>query len=169
MPFFDELQSRLLKAGDAAAQKTKEITETSRLRASISQEQQAIQSAYSQIGQIYYSKYGQNPDSDLANLCHRIDEAISRIQSCDEQIKAIKNEVECSNCHTRLPKGTTFCSQCGSRLDYDGTAYENPIQNQPSEPAQASAQPDMFCPNCGNRNPAGRRFCSECGTKLTEE
>lgn len=156
MAFFDELQEKILKAGDAAAQKTKELTEVSRLRATISQEQKAIQTAYSQLGQLYYTRFASNPDPDMANVCQRITEANTKIAQCEEQIKELKSEVECSVCHARLPKGTTFCNQCGARLEYDGTA------------ASAGTQEAVFCPSCGKKNPIGTKFCRECGTRMDE-
>lgn len=157
MAFFDDLQSRILQAGDAAAQKTKELTETSRLRAAITSENKAIQETYSQIGQVYFTKFADDPDPDLANLCQRILEAKQNIQKYEEQILNIKNEIECSNCHARLPKGTVFCNQCGARLSYDGTA-------QPS--AEQSAPSVCYCPECGSPNDPATNFCTECGSKL---
>lgn len=157
MAFFDDIQNTLMKAGDAAAQKTKEITETAKLKGQISSEQQVIQDSYARIGQIYYSRFASNPEPDLAALCQRITEAILKIQDCENQIREMKNEAECPVCHARLPKGTAFCSQCGARMEVR--------QNPASENGQ-KAPAVIYCRSCGAQNAAGTRFCSECGTKL---
>ncbi|MCX6083443.1 MAG: zinc ribbon domain-containing protein [Caldiserica bacterium] len=50
--------------------------------------------------------------------------------------------VFCPACGAQNPKGNTFCSNCGAKL--------------------------QFCPACGAQNPKGNTFCSNCGAKLSK-
>lgn len=49
----------------------------------------------------------------------------------------------CSDCHASNPKGTKFCSSCGSSLS-------------------------DTCPNCQATVALGVKFCSECGTNIEQ-
>src|SRR5712691_9532096 len=51
--------------------------------------------------------------------------------------------MECETCKADLPKGSTFCNQCGAPLS-------------------------LACPACGHGNPTSSKFCKECGTTLSQ-
>ncbi len=65
---------------------------------------------------------------------------------------APKKEVICPKCKNSNPVGSTFCLECGTRMEVEGT--------------QVSAKEDTVCPGCKHVNPAGSRFCLECGNPL---
>ena len=68
MAFFDELGKTLSMAGQAAVQKTKDVTETTRLNMTISEEEKNIKSLYLQIGELYASIHGNDYESDFSAL-----------------------------------------------------------------------------------------------------
>src|SRR6266571_2910974 len=54
----------------------------------------------------------------------------------------------CPSCHTEIPVGTVFCTNCGQNMNA-------------SAPATAG-----YCPGCGHQNAAGVSFCASCGRQL---
>lgn len=62
---------------------------------------------------------------------------------------AQKNQdlISCQHCHAMIPKGSKFCSECGTKVE-------------------VPAAKGKFCPQCGTPAKEGMKFCAECGTKL---
>jgi len=59
--------------------------------------------------------------------------------------------MQCSICGFDNGPGTSFCQNCGTRL----------------ETAGPPAAPTAFCPRCGSQVIPGTQFCSKCGQDLT--
>ena len=59
---------------------------------------------------------------------------------------ANNDQVACPNCKTLVPKGSKFCSSCGSPI--------------PQE------QPKKFCTECGAQIEGNAKFCPNCGHKF---
>ncbi len=55
----------------------------------------------------------------------------------------------CPSCHSEVPDGSMFCTNCGKKLDTPA----------PSGPV---------CPVCGAQVAPGAKFCTNCGNKLEE-
>lgn len=53
--------------------------------------------------------------------------------------------MKCSNCGIELPKGSKFCSECGTEQDLD-----------------------FFCMKCGTKIQYGEKFCPNCGESFEE-
>ncbi len=58
---------------------------------------------------------------------------------------ATSEEIECSNCHTKLAANAKFCPECGNKVE---------------------AKKPAFCTECGEPINPGSKFCSSCGTKI---
>ncbi len=52
--------------------------------------------------------------------------------------------MKCSKCHIENPEGSSFCLECGSKLE-------------------------LRCPQCDNVLPFGAKFCNKCGQSVFEE
>ncbi|MHA2370493.1 MAG: zinc-ribbon domain-containing protein, partial [Candidatus Hodarchaeales archaeon] len=65
--------------------------------------------------------------------------------------------VFCSECGAAVAPETTFCPNCGSK-----------VQAAPPEPAPAAAPTAAFCPECGASLPSDMKvgFCPNCGAKV---
>ena len=61
--------------------------------------------------------------------------------------------MNCQKCNALIPDDSTFCPECGAKVETVWTA--------PSEPAA-----QVFCPNCGSPMAAGDCFCENCGAKV---
>ena len=54
--------------------------------------------------------------------------------------------MKCPKCGNEAPQGSTFCNQCGTRLNAT-----------------------MQCPSCGNMIPANSVFCPKCGKMVRND
>lgn len=61
--------------------------------------------------------------------------------------------MNCTKCNAQIPDDSTFCPECGGKVEVVWTA--------PSAPAAK-----VFCPNCGASMAAGDSFCENCGAKV---
>ena len=59
----------------------------------------------------------------------------------------------CPSCHTEIPDGSAFCTECGAAI--------------PAESSQLEAAPQVAtCPSCGAPLRENAAFCTECGARV---
>ncbi len=136
MAFFDELGKKISQAGQSAVQKGKEIADIARINSSISDEERKIDDSYREIGKLYFSLHGENPDVDFAALVAGIQESGNKITEYRQQIKDIKGVVCCEKCGAEVSSNAAFCSSCGAPMP-----VVKPVETQPEENA-AQVQPE---------------------------
>lgn len=155
MAFFDDLTSRITKAGNTAVQKTQEAAEVARLNSQISNEEKRIHNLYTTLGTLYFQKYGTNPDSEFESTCKEIIQAQENISMLRNQILEVRSQVICPSCGSPVEKGTAFCSYCGSRI------VPATPQNNWNEEVVTIKQ----C-SCGATLTPNQKFCAKCGQKV---
>ena len=172
MGFFDDFGKKISSAGQEAIAKTKELADVAKINSSISDEENKIKTAYSEIGKKYifhaksylYKKYFENhsedSEEDYEAQIAVIKEAMEKIKAYEQQIVEIKGVVKCPNCGAENSKTAAFCATCG-------TAMPVPV----TESVEATEQNvvEKKCPNCGEVINDGAAFCAKCGTKIEEE
>ena len=193
MAFFDELGKTLSMAGQAAVQKTKDVTETTKLNMMISEEEKNIKNLYLQIGELYVSIHGNDYESGFSALMEAVKASQDKIDECRRHIQDIKGQIPCEKCGALLPSEAAFCSSCGAAVvrqaipsanhlvcsscgaKYDKDACFCYVCGQPIEVAStetheaiedAPAAVTMTCPDCGASVDDEQIFCAECGYKL---
>lgn len=151
MAFFDNLSKKVSEAGQKTIQKTKELADTSRLNAMISDEEKTINSTYFHIGKLYVSIHKDNCEEEFQNMIQTIAEAEAKIRDYKKQIQDIKGVQRCEKCGAEVPSGAAFCSSCGATMPK----------------VQATAPDDTVrCESCGAFVRKGMRFCTACGKPL---
>ena len=155
MAFFDDLTSRLTKAGNTAVQKTQEAAEVAKINGQISNEEKHIHNLYTTLGTLYFQKYGTNPDSELESTCKEILQAQENIAMMRNQILEIRSQIICPSCGSPVEKGTAFCSYCGQRI------MPATPQNNWNEEITTVKQ----C-SCGATLTPNQKFCAKCGQKV---
>lgn len=150
MAFFDELGKTLSMAGQAAVQKTKDVTETTRLNMTISEEEKNIKSLYLQIGELYTSIHGNDYESDFSALMEAVKASQDKIAECRRHIQDIKGQIPCEKCGALLPSEAAFCSSCGAAVVRQTVPSAN----------------HLFCSSCGAQNDKDARFCYVCGQPI---
>lgn len=156
MAFLENLGKKVGEAAQAAAKKSGELVEITKLNVNIGSEEDKIQKLYTQIGKSIFEKYNATgmADADVKDNCEAIKLHEQNIKALKDKIMEVKSVKNCVSCGSEMDKTQLFCAKCGSRNDIA------PSQ----ETAQQSAT--MFCPSCGATLPAGSAFCTGCGAKL---
>ena len=148
MAILDKLQ----QVGQGVVRGTKELTDTTRLRSQIAEEQRQIANFYAQIGKTYYETVEPEADSPIGALCQAIKAAQERIEKYEEDILQIKGTRRCPVCNANVPIADPFCGSCGAK-------HEVPVQAEPVAAAK------KFCTGCGSEISPGSGFCTICGQK----
>ena len=87
MAFFDDLGKLISEKGHHVVNKTKELTEITKLSARISDLQRKNDNIYRIIGKMYVDNFGSNPEHMFKDAIHSIMENQKKIVTCREEIK----------------------------------------------------------------------------------
>lgn len=158
MAFLENLGKKVGEAAQAAAKKSGELVEVTKLNVNINTEEDKIQKLYSQIGKTVFEKYvatGEASD-DIREACEAITVHEQNIKSLREKISEVKGTKSCIGCGAEMEKTQIFCSKCGAKNDVAAAPSAAPVQ-------QAAA---VACPACGATLAAGSAFCTNCGAKI---
>lgn len=161
MSFFENLGKKVGEAAQAAARKSSEIVEVTKLNASINAEEDTIQKLYSEIGKKVFENFEQTGTADelVKEACEQLVSHRENIKNLKEKIAEVKGIKSCINCGTEMERTQLFCSKCGTRNEIPQPAAEEsqPEANQPAGPV---------CSNCNAELAPGSAFCTNCGRKL---
>mgnify|MGYP001038447832 CR=1 FL=1 len=130
--------------------KAKTLSETTSLNGIIKTEERKIASHYQILGQLYFEKYGNSPETEFAESVAVINEAKAKIAETKVKLENLQNRNKCPNCKKEFKPGAGFCSACGCAL--------------PSSTPVDSG--NKTCSKCGTILPAEAQFCNNCGNKL---
>ena len=130
--------------------KAKTLSETTSLNGIIKTEERKIASHYQILGQLYFEKYGNSPETEFAESVAVINEAKAKIAETKVKLENLQNRNKCPNCKKEFKPGAGFCSACGCAL--------------PSSTPVDSG--NKTCSKCGTVLPAEAQFCNNCGNKL---
>lgn len=78
------------KVTKSAVESTKDFAEITKLKGKIGDENKKITQAYSQIGELLYTKYRNLAGGELAELCTGIDAAKEAIEQLKTEIESVK-------------------------------------------------------------------------------
>lgn len=154
MAFFDDLGKKLSQAGQTAVQKTREMTEISRLNGAIAEQERKLSDTYIEIGKLYVLMHEEDYDSKFSVMINLLKESEQKIKDFRQQIQNIKGVAHCEKCGAEIGNNVAFCSFCGTRQPqylYDGTA------------------PLVKCEKCGAMVDATAKFCVSCGQPIPEK
>jgi uncharacterized protein YpuA (DUF1002 family) len=159
MAFLENLGKKIGETAQAAAKKSSEIVEVTKLNSNINSEEDKIQKLFTQIGKTVYENFKQtgNTVDFAAEDCQQIAAHEENIKALREKIAEVKGIKSCINCGAEMERTQLFCSKCGTKNDIPQAAAETQAPEQPAAPA---------CPSCGTVLTPGSAFCTNCGTKL---
>ena len=157
MAFLENLGKKVGEAAQAAAKKSGELVEITKLNVNIGSEEDKIQKLYTQVGKSIFEKYTATgaADPDVQENCEAIKVHEQNIKTLKEKIMEVKNVKSCISCGTDMERAQIFCSKCGTRNEV--TAAPQPEQQQ------AAPAP---CASCGAALAEGAVFCTNCGAKV---
>lgn len=149
MSFFSDLGKAFSSSGsnNVQVQNTNSGADISKLNRTINENKSKIENTYKEIGNIYFSIYGENPAPELAEKVNFIKQLTKDIEKADEEIKLLSGYIHCPKCGV-LVKNTDFvCYNCGERL--------------------RAPEVDNHCPGCGAEMVPNASFCTKCGRPVT--
>ena len=136
MSAWDDLKGSLFAAGRDVSQKAKEVSEVAKLKMDIHTKEDFVEKQYAILGRAYYEANKDNVDEKYAEQFRVIEEAIEEIHRMSQQVLDIQGVVQCANCGKKVPIGTSYCSDCGAKLDevvVDATVVsEETITDEPT-------------------------------------
>ena len=153
MAFFDEISKKINGVTSTAAQKTKEMSEVSKLNSAMNEEETKINNAYYQIGRLYCANHSEDYEEGFGIFIDVVKDSEKKINAIKAQIREIKGIATCTNCGQDIPANVAFCSNCGA----------------PAPAPKVEVDPNsVICPNCRTAVAKGMRFCTSCGYKFPE-
>ncbi len=119
MGFLDDAISKTKEVLDVACQKTGEVVTTEKQKFAIASLKSKREKDFADLGRIYFELVKQKDDLDdnTRNLIDAITEKNEEIKRLNEDIQNIKNKKICLNCGTALDVNSTYCNNCGIKLD----------------------------------------------------
>lgn len=158
----------------AASDKTSEVIEVSRIKASISEDLRAMNELKAKLGDIYYNVYqeGEVLTPEATEICLQLEKCIATMAEKEEQLtkirearaakaKAAQSEepAVCPECGSENPSGAKFCNDCGAKIPVVVEAEATEVEEEPVK---------RVCSACGAEIVPGKKFCNECGAKVEE-
>lgn len=154
MAFLDEIGKKITSAGQSTVQFTKDMTDVARLNSQIAEEETKQNTAYYQIGKLYFSKHQTDYEDDFTAMMNSIVESEKKIKDCRHQISVIKGIVVCPRCGAENPVGSAFCTSCGEAIPKEASPISENMRK---------------CESCGAVVPKDSRFCTSCGKPMSME
>ncbi|MCL2817028.1 MAG: zinc ribbon domain-containing protein [Clostridiales bacterium] len=144
----------LASAATSAANKTKNLAETTKLNISINGKEGDIRDIYTKIGEALYLKSREGTEADFDAFFGKIDALKDEIAEIRLKILKIKNIVLCANCNAENNGESKFCASCGATITVP--------EPQAAEPQAEGA---ALCTACRSPLLPGAKFCGSCGNK----
>lgn len=117
MSAFDDLVYGAKKCFDAAAVKTTEIIECSRVQLEKAQLNGELKEQYTKLGKLCFemAESGEDKSVPMRHVMDSIREILEDLKLADENVKSNKPKV-CPNCKNENDPEFEFCSRCGTKL-----------------------------------------------------
>lgn len=193
MAFFDNIGKKISDLGQGAMTKTRDLADSARTSAAISDEERKINSYYSQLGRLYYAKCADSADGEFLNIVNMIKDSNRRIEELRAENRARKGLVKCPKCGAENAVDSLFCCACGNRMEFHAATPSGGAENVSGEkaagqdivsdekqpdsesaadetatgaPAETNEIPEQrVCSSCGAPIGEGAVFCGSCGTR----
>lgn len=196
MAFFDNIGKKISDLGQGAMTKTRDLADSARTSAAISDEERKINSYYSQLGRLYYAKCADSADGEFLNIVNMIKDSNRRIEELRAENRARKGLVKCPKCGAENTVDSVFCCACGNRMEFQATTPSGGTENVSSEEVTGQSaeivpdeetghiEADVSTEEHSDNEPAAdetiqevaaeanevpvQRVCSSCGAPLNE-
>ena len=85
----------------------------------LASEERKLQTAYMEIGKLYYEKHEGEIDEEYIPLFEDVAAAAAAAADYKEQISKARNQVQCPCCGAYQSADSAFCNKCGASLKSD--------------------------------------------------
>ena len=123
----DEIFQRARGVVNAAAQKTGEAIDYSKIKLEIMKSNNELREAYELLGKTFYSMCrDQNENQELLDsLMTNITEIIGKLNDLNAKIEDKKKTLVCPLCGSKNLQDSVFCAKCGARLQMQNVDAES--------------------------------------------
>ena len=117
MSVLEKFSKKITETAKAAAKKSGDIVEVTKLNMSINTEEDKVQKLYEEIGRIVYNyfKSQENVPEELKEVCAEIQRSENIIKNYKKRILELKSLKLCDYCGAELEGDENFCPYCGAR------------------------------------------------------
>lgn len=155
MTFLDEIDKKLTRLGQGALQKTREVSDTAKLSATIRNLDSQKKMCLEKLGELFCSKYEIFAGEEELILIKKIRAIESEIKQQQDEVNRIKGVINCPKCHAEVPVNCKFCPSCGMSMELHISKIKQ--------------QEGIVCNRCGVVVSANQMFCMNCGNNLDSQ
>ena len=120
MAFLDNLSGILSGKGKEAADAAKKVAEIANLKGKISGLETEIKKNYIKIGKAYYEAYkSAEVTCEFEEYVQAIRDARKAADELKYKVNELKGEIECKGCGSQIKSGTSFCPNCGTKVEIE--------------------------------------------------
>lgn len=116
---WEDLGQKIADAGKDVSGRMKKAADLVCLKQKLSNEERKLQTAYMEIGKLYYESHEGEIDEKFIPLFENAAAAAAAAADYKEQISQAKNQVQCPSCGAYQSADAAFCNQCGASLKSD--------------------------------------------------
>ena len=119
MGFLDDAINKTKEAFDVVCKKTDEVVTVEKQKFNIASLKSKREKDYAVLGKIYFELVKDSADleDDTRNLVDAITEKNEEIARLNEDIQNVKNKRVCPNCNANIDINSSYCNNCGQKLD----------------------------------------------------
>ncbi|MGB9845750.1 MAG: zinc ribbon domain-containing protein [Methanothermobacter tenebrarum] len=150
--------NKLNKGVKIAKAKTKEITDTIKLKSEIKETEEEIKKKFQRIGEIIFIRAGMEhiEIEEIKKIIEEIENLYRKITDIEKKIEEAElvslretygeDMALCPSCKAVNKAGDKFCVKCGTLIKIESEA--------------------KICKTCGYKNPIEAKFCRRCGRPI---
>ena len=119
MSVLDNFTRKVSDTAKAAAKKSGNVVDLTRLNMNIGAEEEKIKKLYSEMGKLLYDVYleGEQINEDLVTYCEKIDVICGSIEEMKAKVLELRNAKACTECGQELELDMVFCYKCGAKQE----------------------------------------------------
>lgn len=116
MAFFDELGKKLTQVGEAAAEKTKDVAEFTKIKAKSLDVSGKLDKAYIALAKRYLELHPAGDEEAMKLVVDAVYALEDQLKELEKQLQSLKGVVKCTECGAECPADAAFCSVCGAEI-----------------------------------------------------
>jgi len=130
MSVLDNITKKVTGTAKAAAKKSSDIVEVTKLSMSIGTEEEKITKCYTEMGKALYEAFtqGENIGESFKEYCEKIKSYEENIKEIKQKILELKNIKICPGCNEELEAEVAFCPKCGTKQEIPKPPADEPTE-----------------------------------------
>lgn len=107
------------KKTEPLMKKTEEMVEIQKIKSQIRALENHNECDVIDLGEIVFAKFKDElvTDEDFVAICEEIEQRLEAIENLELRIAALKGVDICKECEMLLPKGFSYCPNCGAKVE----------------------------------------------------